>query len=45
MQAENMRSLQLENAELKEALAKANKLYEAKVNAEKKEDYAKRVSL
>lgn len=33
---EKIRSLQLENTELKEALEKMTKLYETKVNAEKK---------
>jgi hypothetical protein len=36
IKGENLRSLQLENAELKEALEKMTKLYEAKLNAEKK---------
>lgn len=40
-----MKSLQLENAELKESLAKITKLYESKIHGEKKEDYSKKISL
>ena len=45
MVGENFRQLKVENGELKEELEKIRRLYEGKVQQEKKEDYSKRVSL
>lgn len=42
---EHYKALQLQNAQLKESLAKASNMYESLMQNDKKEDYTKRISI
>ena len=45
VKAENVRSLMLENEELKASLTKSKTMYESLLTNDKKEDYTKRLSI